>query len=349
MPDATALAGTLRRPYDRGAMSAPDDCLACQATRGEVAAPGGTIYDDGVWRVEHSLPPILLKGWLIAKPLRHVEHVGDLNWIEQRGLGQVLPLVSQALREGLDAKRVYLCSFGELVHHVHFYLIPRYEGMPASGLDVLGQMFSDPSPWASGEGEAIEAAARVRDRIEARRWTPDMIASALIEMAEADQRMRTVGPGDDAWDDSLDRVHTERLREMIDRIGWPTRAKVGFKAAQAAWLLAQHADHDRDLQRRCLELMRAAPAGDVLSSNLAYLEDRVRIGEGRSQMYGTQLRRRSDGEYEPLPLEDPQHVDELRASVGLGPLYEYVASVLPGSPVTSSSATAERPKRGRWR
>ncbi|MFI7610911.1 YciI family protein [Nonomuraea terrae] len=51
------------------------------------------------------------------------------------------------------------------------------------------------------------------------------------------------------------------------------------RAAQAAWLLAQHADRDRDFQRRCLPLLRDAVArGQAAARQLAYLVDRVRVG-----------------------------------------------------------------------
>lgn len=141
------------------------ECLACEATAGRTTAPGGAIYDDGLWRVEHSLAPVLLRGWLVAKPIRHVEHIAELSDPETRGLGPILRLVSSAMRATLGAERVYVCSFGELVHHVHFYLLPRYAGMPASGIDVLQRMFSSERPWACPADEAGEAAAKVRQHI----------------------------------------------------------------------------------------------------------------------------------------------------------------------------------------
>lgn len=139
--------------------------MSCDANDGRLVAPGGVIYDDGVWRVEHSLSPVLLKGWLIVKPRRHVEHVADLNEAETKALGPLLARVSDAIRASLGAARVYVCSFGELVHHVHFYLVPRYAGMPASGIEVLSRMFSDERPWACSDDAAAEAARAMRERL----------------------------------------------------------------------------------------------------------------------------------------------------------------------------------------
>lgn len=117
-----------------------------------------------------------------------------------------------------------------------------------------------------------------------------------------------------------DAQHRERLRAIIDRHGWPGKSLVGERAASAAWLLVQHADIDVPLQRRCLALMEAAPTGEVSLQNIAYLTDRVRINEGREQVYGSQL----GDNFKPQPIEDEANVDARRAKVGLPPLAEYV-------------------------
>ncbi len=124
----------------------------------------------------------------------------------------------------------------------------------------------------------------------------------------------------------LDAVNTARLREIVDAIGWPTRSKVGELAEHRAWLLVQHADADRDFQRSCLELMKAETPSEVCPQHIAYLEDRLAIAAGRPQRYGTQLHPAATGALEPLAVDDPDHVDERRAAVGLVPLAEYVAT-----------------------
>jgi hypothetical protein len=50
---------------------------------------------------------------------------------------------------------------------------------------------------------------------------------------------------------------------------------VGAGGAQAAWLLARHADHDRPSQRRCPALLQeAVQKGEADGAQLAYLTDR---------------------------------------------------------------------------
>jgi hypothetical protein len=36
------------------------NCLACDIITGKVIPPGGTIYRDNYWMVDHSVSPILL-------------------------------------------------------------------------------------------------------------------------------------------------------------------------------------------------------------------------------------------------------------------------------------------------
>lgn len=120
----------------------------------------------------------------------------------------------------------------------------------------------------------------------------------------------------------------ESARAAHDAKDWPrcseeflAIAKLGRDddGAQQAWLLVQHADADLAFQKDCLaRLERAVAAGDASPADLAYLHDRVAVGEKRKQRYGTQ--------YGP-PIEDEANVDARRAAVGLGTLAEYQAEI----------------------
>lgn len=152
------------------------------------------------------------------------------------------------------------------------------------------------------------------------------IAAELVAMAARDQEMRRDAMrGGGGRDATIDHDNTVRLKTIVEEIGWPTVSRVGASAEHAAWLLVQHCP-DLSFQQRCLELMRAAPADEVCPDHVAYLEDRVNVRQGRPQRFGTQLVRRDDGGYEASTLADPEHVDTLRASIGLAPLGEYVRS-----------------------
>jgi hypothetical protein len=117
------------------------------------------------------------------------------------------------------------------------------------------------------------------------------------------------------------RENASRLTSILEEIGWPSEPLVGGEAAEAAWLIAQHAIGEPALQRSALQLLRKAAArGDVPAWQPAMLEDRIRMFEGRPQLYGTQVEADDDGWLRPYPIEDPARVDERRRQVGLGPL-----------------------------
>lgn len=149
-----------------------------------------------------------------------------------------------------------------------------------------------------------------------------LFADTLTKMAERDQAMREQSEQDNSWDESIDQENTEKLRSIITEIGWPTISKVGHNAAEAAWLIAQHADHDITFQTECLEALRAAPPNEIEAEHLAYLWDRVLVNHSLPQKYGTQFRQ-VDGQHAlATPLEDEITVDADRAALGLGPLTE---------------------------
>lgn len=174
------------------------------------------------------------------------------------------------------------------------------------------------------------------------------LAAELVAMADADQAaaQATIGP-DGRYlpaghpslvaEQRLRQSHALRLRQIMHEHGWPTISMVGADAAQCAWLLAQHSDHDLALQRQALTAMQAA-ADDVSAIDLAYLTDRVAVADGHPQHYGTQLYSRN-GELVPQPVADPETLDARRAAIGLLPLQQYLdlARNLPHPPASDES------------
>ena len=125
---------------------------------------------------------------------------------------------------------------------------------------------------------------------------------------------------------AADRPVQARLRAIVAGRGWPDRRLVADDGAHAAWLLLQHADSA--FQREMLPAVRrAAAAGNVRLADAAYLEDRVLMGQGRPQRFGTQLRfDEATGRPALYPVEDEARVDERRAAAGMGSLADYLAT-----------------------
>jgi hypothetical protein len=137
-------------------------------------------------------------------------------------------------------------------------------------------------------------------------------------------------PGDDALRDELllmarragDSRHADRLWEILDDYEvWPGFRLVGIDGEEAAWHVAQLAD--AGLQRRALDHLEVAvDNGDADPAHYACLLDRVRMSEGRPQVFGSQFVVRGDRSVAPWPIEDPLAVDERRFAMNLPTLAE---------------------------
>lgn len=115
-----------------------------------------------------------------------------------------------------------------------------------------------------------------------------------------------------------DQANTEWLAKIVAVEGWPKRSKVGQNAANAAWLLAQHADNDPAFQLKALRLMTPLVAqNEVDPQQFAMLTDRVELKLSGRQRYGTQWTCAA-GKRKPLPLtQNEAATDRLRKTAGL--------------------------------
>jgi hypothetical protein len=114
------------------------------------------------------------------------------------------------------------------------------------------------------------------------------------------------------------------LKADLKTHGWYRISVYGELADRMAWLMVQHADRDREFQREILAILDDLSAKNESSrKNYAYLYDRVAGAEKRPQRYATQGTCSPGKAWEPLPIEDLEKIDKVRASVGLGPLAEY--------------------------
>jgi hypothetical protein len=163
------------------------------------------------------------------------------------------------------------------------------------------------------------------------------IADELAAMAEHDRLIRdelaATGALYEGYHPGMAAVHEKnalRLQEIMAEIGWPTESLVGREAAEAAWLIAQHAIAHPEFQRSCFRLLAAAAREQrVPAWQPAMLEDRIRMFEGRPQLFGTQLEPDEHGRMRPYAIEDPAGVDDRRRAVGLEPLAERLANAKP--------------------
>jgi hypothetical protein len=121
-----------------------------------------------------------------------------------------------------------------------------------------------------------------------------------------------------------DSINLIKVTEILDKYGWVGADKVGGQANQTLFLVIQHSD--LKTQQKYLPMMREAVKNKNASgSALALLEDRVALGEGKRQIYGSQIGYDNvTNKSYVLPLDDPDNVDKRRAEVGLGLFADYV-------------------------
>jgi len=121
-----------------------------------------------------------------------------------------------------------------------------------------------------------------------------------------------------------DSINLIKVKKILDEYGWLGPDVIGGTGNITLFLVIQHAD--QATQEKYLPMMReAAKNGKAPPGNLALLEDRVALGQGKRQIYGSQIGLdKETNSYYILPLEDPDNVDRRRASVDLEPLAQYV-------------------------
>lgn len=123
-----------------------------------------------------------------------------------------------------------------------------------------------------------------------------------------------------------DAANLNKVKAILDKYGWLGPDIVGKQGSSTLFLVIQHAD--QKTQEKYLPVMReAVKNGNALSSRLALLVDRVALGQGKKQIYGSQITMDMKTQlYYVRPLEDPDNVDKRRSEVGLEPLEYYVKS-----------------------
>jgi hypothetical protein len=121
----------------------------------------------------------------------------------------------------------------------------------------------------------------------------------------------------------IDEANERALTAMLPAEGWFTISKYGRPAAQAAFLIVQHAPIE--FQEPFLPRLEALAAkGEVDGGDYALLYDRVAVRHDRPQRYGSQMRCEG-ARWVPNPIEDPPNLDKRRAAMGMGPYADYLA------------------------
>lgn len=121
-----------------------------------------------------------------------------------------------------------------------------------------------------------------------------------------------------------DSINVIKVTNILDERGWLGADIIGTQGNETLFLVIQHSYPET--QEKYLPMMRdAVKEGNAYAAHLALLEDRIALGKGEKQIYGSQIGQDQEtGEYYVCPLIDPDNVDNRREELGLGPIQGYI-------------------------
>ena len=151
----------------------------------------------------------------------------------------------------------------------------------------------------------------------AREWTKEMSSLSADEIVEHTIEMERV-----------DSLNLATVFGILDKEGWPYH--LSEKANRAIRIVIDHSD--LAYRSKYLGLVKEKAEEGVLDkTDYAILNDRVRMEEGKPQIYGTQIKMAATIVDDDIamqlclwPVENPSALDSLRSTVGLSPIEEYL-------------------------
>lgn len=105
-------------------------CTACDLIAGRRSVPGGVVWRGGGLALHALDGPCPIPGWLVLTAERHCRALHDLDAEATAQLGPIARQVAVALRNVLGAEHVYAFAIGDVLHHFHLHLVPRYAATP---------------------------------------------------------------------------------------------------------------------------------------------------------------------------------------------------------------------------
>jgi len=106
-------------------------CPACDLISGKRSVAGGVVWRGGGFALHALDGPSPLAGWLVLTAEQHCRAWYDADDAAAAALGTVARRVMRAQRAALGAEHVYAFAIGDVLHHFHLHLVPRYADTPA--------------------------------------------------------------------------------------------------------------------------------------------------------------------------------------------------------------------------
>ena len=133
------------------------NCPACELVIGTRATPGGVLLREQGFVLHAVDGRTPVAGWMVLTAERCTR---ALYTLEAPELAALLPLAARVMhlqRERLGAEHVYLFAIGDVLHHCHVHLVPRYADTPSH---LRGRGVFESRPHEQLPADAVAAACR---------------------------------------------------------------------------------------------------------------------------------------------------------------------------------------------
>lgn len=155
-------------------------------------------------------------------------------------------------------------------------------------------------------------------------YNDDQNNRKIIEILEKDFASNSIKI-DSLWKEInyKDSVNLLTVRRIIDTYGWLSPKDIGEQNSKTLFLSIQHSNLST-LTKYFSKLKRAVKKSDASEHDLALMEDRTLILQGKPQIYGTQVI--ADNKYGKnrfYPIRNERNVNKRRLRIGLPSLEEY--------------------------
>ncbi|NIJ54565.1 DUF6624 domain-containing protein [Dyadobacter arcticus] len=110
----------------------------------------------------------------------------------------------------------------------------------------------------------------------------------------------------------IDHSNIKRVKKIIEQYGYPGTKLVGSPTNEAAWYVIQHSE---DISEYFPLIEKAGKSKELPFDLVAMMQDRLLMGQGKEQLYGTQVRCENSECYV-WPIANPTQVNQRRKQAG---------------------------------
>ncbi len=99
-----------------------EDCSICNR-KADIDFNRVEVWSSSLWRLTISRYSSV-RGFCYLEPIRHIEHITDLDGREAETFGRALADAASSIKESTGSELVYVYIYGDHIPHLHVHLAP---------------------------------------------------------------------------------------------------------------------------------------------------------------------------------------------------------------------------------